>query len=32
MSQLPWVFAGILALLTVEIALAFTLQVVRGED
>ncbi len=32
MSQLPWVLAAILALMTVEIALAFTLQVVRAED
>jgi len=32
MSQLPWVLAAILAIMIVEIALAFALQFVRTTD
>jgi hypothetical protein len=32
MPQLPWVIAAILAIMIVEIALAFALQVLRADD
>jgi len=32
MPQLPWVLAAILAIMIVEIALAFALQVARAND